>query len=266
MSTDVSKSKIKHAPVLSHLSVADAVVNLVNGYVRNNNDTYFFTLQLRIIIMEYIMDIFIRFDTSAGKAINDIFRNGTFIHRGLRSIRKEVLPRGAGRKKAIQRTLSGSCSSVIFASSTGYNQGVHEWKIKVSGECQHASKCGIGVMSDINGGFDCNPKGLEHSMYNLKCDCYFIRSGVIANGYYSKKSKRDYSRSHPIPDWTSGDVITVHLNCNKWTCKFRVNGKMVGSKVAITKSKTYYPAIESSAVDNKFELISTKHIHNASIN
>ena len=28
----------------------------------------------------------------------------------------------------------------------------------------------------------------------------------------------------------SGDIITVHINCNKWTCKFRINGKMVGSK------------------------------------
>ena len=152
----VAKRKFSHAPVLRHLSAVDAIVNVVNGYIRNHNDTYYFTLQLRIIIMEYIMDIFLRFDTSISKCINDIFENGTFIHRGKLSVAKRLLNRKEGRNKPHKVIQHVSYSGVIFASSTGYDQGIHEWKIKICDTSEHFQHCSFGIISDIN-------QALKHS-------------------------------------------------------------------------------------------------------
>ena len=251
----VAKRKFSHAPVLMHLSAVDAIVNLVNGYIRHHNDTYYFTLQLRIIIMEYIMDIFLRFDTSITKCMNDIFENGTFIHRGKLSVAKRLLARKVGRNKPHKVLQDVSYSAVIFASSTGYDQGIHEWKIKVCDTSEHFQHCSFGIISDINEALK------PQSMSKVNGDSYYLNYGQIQFGRYSKmKLFYGSTRKYSTPKWIQGDVITVHLNCNKWTCKFRINGKMVGSKFEITKFQTYYPAIESRAYNNQFELVSTKHI------
>ena len=57
--------------------------------------------------------------------------------------------------------------------------------------------------------------------------------------------------------------IGVHINCNKSTMKFRVNGKKVANKFNIAPYSTYYPAIISYKTYKnpaKYQLISTKHI------
>ena len=247
MSTE-SKLKRSHAPVLSDHSVADAIVSLVNGYIRKNNDEYYTTLELRIIIMEYIMDIFLRFDTTHTKHTRDILQNGTFIHTGTAF---KFLVRSEGRNKASSSKYVNP-GPIIYACSTGYDEGIHEWKIKINkASDRHIA---FGIITNID---QCK-KSL--TLYGVKGDAYYIQYDRICCGCHTVMKLRR-SKKYTIKRWSVGDIITVHLNCEKWTCKFRINGKMVGCKFDITQNRKYHAAIESNACDNKLQLVSTKHTY-----
>ena len=257
------------APVLSHLSAADCVVHLVDGYCREKKSAI--PTPLRITVMHFVMDMFPRFDTCPPRYQSDVLFHGTSIHRGKNSmiVRSDIGIRQDGRSKPT--TTSGMRRSwrpgtmsylrndfvpVIFASSCGYSEGVHDWKLRVDSSSHDPVHDYIGIISST--------RALRSTLN--QCD-----SGTDANGYHvfppsPQPPDNAYfcealrGRNGDERRLLSGDVLTVHLNCAQWTCKFRLNGKLiVGSKLAIAPNRTYYLVVESMRHDMRFELIATKH-------
>ena len=118
------------------------------------------------------------------------------------------------------RTISHTCSYICVYSSTGYNSGIKEWKIKIT-DVVHGSTEQVGIVTQIYNGTNCFGKQIS-------------TDGGIASG----------------AGLANGDVMTITLNFQKGRLIILKNGNHL--KVAdIQYGTTYYPTVQLCACRNQ---------------
>ena len=132
--------------------------------------------------------------------------------------------------------------------------GLFEWRIKcveydsssASGNASHA--IGIFTNKEIakNGTNWVNDKRINYAYYwnSYRRYCYGSSNG-------------EYTFENNVNDgWNTGDVITVLLDCKKWTIQFSKNGSVVNSKpYKIKENQTYYPLIVMRSHNDKYQVM-----------
>eukprot|EP01084_Bolivina_argentea_P150657 263072_1 len=113
--------------------------------------------------------------------------------------------------------------------STGYNSGIHQFKIKVTGDISMAAFC---IVDQVN----------TSTVWigSHKSAHYYVYSG---NGYiYGRQAATDRTiYLKECVKWTTGDIITMVLNCDEGKLSFQIGDKT--ATVSIGQNKTYYPSI-----------------------
>eukprot|EP01084_Bolivina_argentea_P167872 291234_1 len=110
--------------------------------------------------------------------------------------------------------IKGSCKYVQYGVSTGFNEGYHEWSVRA----MQISQDGIGVIDNLS---ECEQSGTWiHSSSNY---AYFLWGG---GGLYSSKYHHE-THSQQSQKWKKNDIITVCLNCDEMTVKFKINHKEI---------------------------------------
>merc|ERR1719203_1892482 len=130
----------------------------------------------------------------------------------------------------------------MIAASKGYKEGIYEWKIKCffydhsnqSGNASHA----IGIFT--------NPQIAQDG-------ANWVNDQRINYAYYWNSFRRtiygsingEYVFENNVNDgWTTDDVVSVLLDCNKWTIRFSKNGKVMNEEAyKIKPNMTYFPLI-----------------------
>eukprot|EP01084_Bolivina_argentea_P269669 458361_1 len=151
----------------------------------------------------------------------------------------------------------------VFTTSIGYKFGVHKWKIKyVVNDKKSLSTPygGIGIISDNNilkkdnkfGNGLCDNYKQLHWINNRSFGnvYYFDQGSKCIYNYMYGKGKVLYSLKHMKNkniSYNKGDIITIVLDCNRWTIKILRNDQNIlkDDKEIIIKKKyiAYYPVI-----------------------
>eukprot|EP01083_Nonionella_stella_P104646 300249_1 len=147
------------------------------------------------------------------------------------------------------------CTYSLISTTTALNHGIHKWKIKIVQEKHNPSvwNPSVGVVTDVakamqagtgstNGGFKCFRYAYlwDNEQYNKLC-CFQNGTRQTPQG-----------NSHKI---VQGDVITMTLNCNKWTLEFLQNDQPVGT-LQVQPNESYHPMIYScGCVPQQYKLL-----------
>lgn len=175
----------------------------------------------------------IKFDIFHPDFPNDIKDEGTMIHR------------------KIHKNNDGVCD-IIYACSNGFNAGYHEWHIKY--KCKSITKQpqdDIGILSDIG-----DVQRYNDNKFLFLGDVYWLSNtgGDKCDIYYKKGMSVTTVKCDNFRPWIKDDVISVRLDCNKWTVEFRINNRTVG-KVLKIRPRMHYLGIISRTNNVKYKLV-----------
>jgi len=139
-----------------------------------------------------------------------------------------------------------SCSYSVVSTATGYNKGVHRWRIMCIENGHHY--CNIGVVSKIN-----KLHGVGRTYYDLtdskgaKC-CGFMYIWHDYDGALQGYEKGSLRMNEAVTGAKikAKDVIEVVLDCNKWTISW-IRDKVKVGTLNITEKRTYHPALFTCA-------------------
>eukprot|EP01084_Bolivina_argentea_P297903 513293_1 len=232
---------------------------LVSGFMRAMDKKENCAYSVIEIIIQYIMSMFSRFDTCNQKYIQCIKSNGTVIDREVyMTTNKYKICKKPNPMREITKV---EMSTIVFACSKGYNKGITKFKIKVDRVGISESRLdlvrkpmdAIGIISkyitDI----------INYDQQNITLwrgeSYYLFQNSFIGTGLHSSKSYQAGLGGINIIDWKDGDIISVTLNCKKWTVEFRLNGKKIGRPVDIAKKCTYHLALYSTCNHSKYSLL-----------
>eukprot|EP01084_Bolivina_argentea_P070227 127688_1 len=220
---------------LNKLSSFEVSELLINSSIRSvlNNDYY--PIDIIFIIIRYIEMLLIRFDLIPQKHKNIIGDNGLTIKRDIISTEQWIwdpnndewwhddIPENA--------KLGLLPSKFIIGCSIGFNFGVHERKIKVI-KHKNCKTDWIGIVENIklfkNEYIENSKKYLHFGGY-----CYYLMGGkrFKATNESNIVDPNIIDDNHNyITKWKQNDIITVQLDCNKWTVMIYVNNKKTKKK------------------------------------
>eukprot|EP01084_Bolivina_argentea_P184747 318630_1 len=134
-------------------------------------------------------------------------------------------------------TMKEKFSYVTASCSHGYNSGIHQFKIKITGE----SHLGFAVIAD--------------SIHKSKSSKYINQLGnkvcvLDQNGNILENDGRVKDKMGKLKQ---NDVITMILNCNEWKLTYDVNGN--AKSVSIAKDHTYYACVCAWEKDVKVAIL-----------
>ena len=130
-----------------------------------------------------------------------------------------------------------------FASSIGWNTGIHSFTLKqLEPEGQHL---GIGIISS---------EDIPNIASNDTDENYFLfTNNKAVNGYsmdygetYEIANGKDLKTfgSNTFPEWKvvdTNDKVTVVIDCDKWQLTFYVNDIICNKSIDMVKDKIYHP-------------------------
>ena len=145
-----------------------------------------------------------------------------------------------------------------FASSIGWNEGVHTFTIKQSDSS--GNYCGIGIISSDDiptiGGLN-----------DVKEDYFLYTQNKEAIGYCLdyvtvwkiKDAGYDDILDTRIDEQGPNDAVTMMVDCDKWKATFYINNKICNKSFDIEKDRTYHAVftVWSSAQNISYQLIET---------
>ena len=188
--------------------------------------------QLTIIIAEYIgHELFMCFDVCPSKYDKDIRANGKIIQRGMYTFGHSVTRcsrRGGNTKMRQKQEYSRDNVWILYGSSMGMDEGIHEWNIKVIKYDEDKSiNDEFGVTDNIS-----LCRGQNHWGFK-KENVYSSRVGNI---------KQD-------------DVIKLILNCDTGTLSFRIDDRNINGVINLRLNCKFYPVILSKCNKTKYKLL-----------
>ena len=198
---------------------------LVYGYVSEEiknvelEDKY--PKELNLLIMQFLGNIFMRFDLIHSDYKGCIQNDGTVFKRGIYAKAKSF----------------SAVSSYTFKPGD-----IGEFRIK----CNKPGGDSIGIMDNTN---IINYRSKYHSYIDVTVYYYhgwgnlYGVDGDLVENVSEHKFKID-------------DIITVKIDCNKWILTFMRNDKMVGKQIEIASKDEYYPFIGTLSNNVEYELIS----------
>eukprot|EP01083_Nonionella_stella_P147662 466317_1 len=138
----------------------------------------------------------------------------------------------------------------MASADIGYNSGYHVWKIKCI-QSDMRSNQAIGVWSDYEDAFS----PLCWFGNNARSHNYFWH-GYNRYGIFSVVNNVENRIESIIVDgWTSGDVLTVILDCDNWTMCFQKNDEDACVPFNIAPDITYYPAFVCTGHNDHYRAI-----------
>ena len=130
------------------------------------------------------------------------------------------------------KSLHTNCKWVCVSSSIGWNKGIHRWQIK-----SNSSKPGynaVGVCTNYLKATSAKALGK-------------FGGSLYWDGYHGTIYRNDSTVVTSAEKWTTGDIIKITLNCNKWHVQFHKNDKLIGNFEITKKNKIYYPCLQMCA-------------------
>ena len=225
---------------------------LTSGYVRNNINSISkqkYDHQISILVSQYIgMGLFMCFDIYHPKYAQNVKSNGKIVERGVYKFIRRYW--GISRFKNGKIESQGEREAelnvlILFGSSIGMKQGIHEWRIKLIKYCTNldSNKRMIdlfGVTKNINLCFkeNCFDDDMKHDLF-----AYDFTDGW----------RQSYNS--PTPYIKDKDVIKFILDCNSWKLQFEVNGKLDSKVINLEPNCEYFPAILSYRNKTKYKLM-----------
>eukprot|EP01083_Nonionella_stella_P092152 257874_1 len=117
--------------------------------------------------------------------------------------------------------------------STGYNSGVHQFKIKVEGNVGTVGFCTSDRMNTS-----------KQWICDHNSEHYYIHS--VSPYIWGKKVATDHNKkmsnaNQKLKGWTAGDIIIMMLNCDQGKLSFQIGD--LTSTISVGRNKTYYPLV-----------------------
>ena len=214
----------------------DKLGYLVRGYVIKEikaiglEEVYPF--ELNLFIMQFLGNIFIKFDLVNEKYRDCIKNDGTLIVRD-------------------NEAMNLRYESFSILSSNAFSSGdIHEFSIK----CNKSMQDSIGIMSNtkITAEDDCYHASAKAQFYY-----YYLYGGM----WETKKNLLGNSgcqrifEDEEIKHVQENDIVTVEVNCVEWTLKFMLNDELMGGIINIEPQAKYHPFIGLYQCDAEYELL-----------
>eukprot|EP01084_Bolivina_argentea_P296273 510230_1 len=113
-------------------------------------------------------------------------------------------------------------SRFMIGCSRGFNEGINEWRIET---LQDHNEEIIGITTAIA---DC--KKLMWIGYAKGNTYYYYGGDKAGNGACVQSNVNGHRKFYSVDayKWKRNDVISVKVNCDKWTVSFKLNGTLVG--------------------------------------
>ncbi len=180
--------------------------------------------ELNAFIIQFLGNIFMRFDLIYEKYQDCIQNDGTLIRRN-------------------PSLISDDISWFSIVSSNAFTVGdIGEFKIK----CNKPGFDSIGIMSNTD-------IIKEKNRYHIRVKSYIYYYHGNGNLYETGGAHMDNQTN--VTGFEKDDIITVKVDCIAWTVIFLKNGEMVGTVKEIEPNNTYYPFIGTNSDDVEYELI-----------
>ena len=125
-----------------------------------------------------------------------------------------------------------------FASSVGWNEGIHSYTLKQLDSGSYKFGPGI-ISSDELDRLASNNEDFFLSTQNKEaCGYYLDKTNVYAlqNGY----AKFSFNFSSILSSIGQGDTVTIVVDCDKWKLTFYINDKIWKRSINIVEDKTYH--------------------------
>eukprot|EP01083_Nonionella_stella_P157562 511655_1 len=124
---------------------------------------------------------------------------------------------------------------------TGYNSGIHQFKIKVTGDISQTAFC---IVDQVN----------TSTVWigSHKSAHYYVYSG---NGFICGRQAAtdNTTQLKESVKWTTGDIITMIMNCDEAKLSFQIGDTT--ATVSIGQNKTYYPSISGGCKGNQIQIV-----------
>lgn len=139
-----------------------------------------------------------------------------------------------------------------FSTSTGWNEGIHHLALQIKPACKNLS---IGIISqDDIPNVASTEFGTKYFLYSKNkaaigyCLDNLQRVYAIKNGSF--KDVTDW-KSYRVKDEDENLIITMVVDCDKWTLTFYVNKKILFESINIIKDQVYHPIFTEWSSDEK---------------
>eukprot|EP01084_Bolivina_argentea_P261455 441841_1 len=128
------------------------------------------------------------------------------------------------------QALGKGCPYVRVSSSIGWDKGIHQWKVTSNGSGPGYNV--VGVVTDYSAAskHDQEMGSWGKCLYYSGCNSSICKTG-------GKKVVN-------VEKWSTGDKITITLDCIEWKVTFHKNNKLVGTYELEDKNEKYYPCIQ----------------------
>ena len=131
---------------------------------------------------------------------------------------------------------SNVCKTIVFISDIGYSSGIHRWAIK-----SHDSSSGYNAIGIISN-YQCINDTDNHLDFYVSWPDHVIVYYTNGDIDHRKDGKKVHSISSK-KKWSTGDTITVCLDCELWKLSFHKDGMMIADEINIPKNIKYFPAL-----------------------
>ena len=125
-----------------------------------------------------------------------------------------------------------------FASSIGWNKGIHSYTLKQLDSEKYQFGPGI-ISSDELSRLSSDKEDVFLSTNNKDASGYCLDGTDV----YELKDGNDnwLFQCSSLSDVDKGDTVTVLVDCDEWKVVFYINDEMVEREIDIDKNKTYHP-------------------------
>ena len=181
-----------------------------------------YPFSLNKIILEFLGNILLRFDTINSKYIDMIKENGMLIE-------------------------STTYCSFVTACSVGVRKGIHQFRIRCNSPA--SGDCAIGIMTNIEqlskrpSEWITSHSGYKYWWYNGSQILFADKNNKRLDKYYMKQK------------WGKNDEMMIKIDCNKWLVQFFLNDQVIEKSFNIEPDLVYYLFVAIQANGSKYQLI-----------
>mmetsp|Transcript_33749 Transcript_33749/g.54001 ORF Transcript_33749/g.54001 Transcript_33749/m.54001 type:complete len:210 (-) Transcript_33749:8-637(-) len=197
---------------------------LIDGYLKQLSSLY--PLELNAVIVTFLGNILFKFDSVHEKYRHCIQNNG----------------RTVSRPK-----VDNDADLVLFSicSSTKFEVGINQFTVKCVKNPRDNS---IGIMSNTS---ICDKEDAHH--FYAEANAYYLHGcGSI---FCSSKTANAKTYTHDLSRrCQKNDMVTIIVNCDRWTVQFIVNKQPLGTPIDIVPG-AYHAFIGTVDHDTEFELV-----------
>eukprot|EP01083_Nonionella_stella_P006520 18955_1 len=136
--------------------------------------------------------------------------------------------------RRITRSNYGDTEFIRCASDVGWNSNIHQFTVKCYITGNQAS---VGVVTNPQAFID-PQSAFPFDISEVGISYYWYGSNVYGYRYGQQQFNNNIGY-----EWQNGDIISIIINCNKWTIQFLKNYEKIGKVIKIIPDQYYYVAL-----------------------